>query len=81
MSRARTAGRLQGRNVHPDVLRFCRAELLADNYFHAVQEAVKSVADKMRTRTGLTDDGAALVDRVLGGEPPLLSINPPFDAK
>lgn len=67
---------LEGRGVHPDVLRFCRAELLADNYFHAVQEAVKSVADKIRTRTGLTDDGTALVDRALGGEPPLLAINP-----
>ena len=66
---------LEGRGVHPDVLKFCRAELLADNYFHAVQEAVKSVADKMRSRTGLTDDGAALVDRVLGGDPPLLAIN------
>ncbi|QQS13916.1 MAG: TIGR02391 family protein [Rhodospirillales bacterium] len=67
---------LEGRGVHPDVLKFCRAELLADNYFHAVQEAVKSVADKMRTRTGLTDDGASLVDRVLAGDPPLLAINP-----
>lgn len=66
---------LEGRGVHPDVLKFCRAELLADNYFHAVQEAVKSVADKMRTRTGLTDDGAGLVDRVLAGDPPLLAIN------
>ncbi len=66
---------LEGRGVHPDVLKFCRAELVADNYFHAVQEAVKSVADKMRGRTGLTDDGAALVDRVLGGDPPLLVIN------
>lgn len=67
---------LEGRGVHPDVLKFCRAELLADNYFHAVQEAVKSVADKLRSRTGLTDDGAALVDRALGGDPPLLAINP-----
>lgn len=66
---------LEGRGVHPDVLKFCRAELLADNYFHAVQEAVKSVAEKMRTRTGLSDDGGTLVDRVLGGDPPLLSIN------
>ncbi|MEZ5936203.1 MAG: TIGR02391 family protein [Alphaproteobacteria bacterium] len=66
---------LEGRGVHPDVLKFCRAELLADNYFHAVQEAVKSVADKMRSRTGLTDDGSTLVDRVLGCDPPLLAIN------
>ncbi|RTL82846.1 MAG: TIGR02391 family protein [Hyphomicrobiales bacterium] len=67
---------LTTRGVHPDVLRFCREELLADNYFHAVMEAVKSVADKIRTRTGLTDDGAVLVDRALTGDPPMLAINP-----
>lgn len=32
---------LSTRGVHADVLRFCRAELVADNYFHAVLEAVK----------------------------------------
>lgn len=67
---------LETRGVHADVLRFCRAELLADDYFHAVLEAVKSVADKMRVRTGLTDDGGTLVDRVLGGDPPMLAVNP-----
>jgi len=29
------------RKVHPDVLRFCRAELLQENYFHAVFEATR----------------------------------------
>jgi uncharacterized protein (TIGR02391 family) len=67
---------LTTRGVHPDVLRFCREELLADNYFHAVMEAVKSVADKLRARTGLIDDGAPLVDRALSGDPPMLAINP-----
>jgi hypothetical protein len=37
------AGRLRRalsqRNVHADVLHFCRAELLQENYFHAVFEA------------------------------------------
>lgn len=66
---------LEGRGVHADVLKFCRAELLSDDYFHAVQEAVKSVADKIRIRTGLTDDGSTLVDRVLSGNLPLLAIN------
>ena len=67
---------LELRSVHPDVLKFCREELLAENYFHAVLEATKSVADKLRKRTGLTDDGATLIDRSLGGEVPLLAINP-----
>lgn len=63
------------RNVHPDVLRFCRAELVADNYFHAVLEAVKSIADKIRGKTGLSEDGSALVDQAFGGAAPMLSIN------
>lgn len=67
---------LTNRGVHPDVLKFCREELVADNYFHTVLEAVKSVADKLRARTGLTDDGVTLVDRALGGSPPMLGINP-----
>ncbi len=66
---------LSSRGVHPDVIKFCRAELLADNYFHAVLEAVKSVAEKIRHRTGLTDDGGALIDRALTGAPPMLAIN------
>ncbi|CAN5552409.1 hypothetical protein BH23BAC4_BH23BAC4_01650 [soil metagenome] len=66
---------LTARGVHPDVLRFCRAELVADDYFHAVLEATKSIADKLRTCTGLTVDGAILVDRALGGDPPMLAIN------
>src|SRR5882762_5101597 len=60
------AGRLRSelsrRRVHPDVLKACRAELLQDNYFHAVLEATKSVAEKIRQRTGLTTDGHKLVD-------------------
>lgn len=54
------------RKVHPDVLKFCRAELVVDNYFHAVFEATKSVAEKLREKTGLTTDGAPLVDGALG---------------
>jgi uncharacterized protein (TIGR02391 family) len=66
---------LTARGVHVDVLRFCRAELLTDNYFHAVLEATKSIAAKLRERTGLTDDGATLVDRALSGDLPMLAIN------
>ena len=66
---------LIARKVHPDVLRFCRAELLQDNYFHAVFEAAKSVADKIRDKTGLTSDGSKLVDEAFGGKEPLLAFN------
>jgi uncharacterized protein (TIGR02391 family) len=71
----RLRAKLQARAVHPDVLAFCRAELMQENYFHAVLEATKSVAAKLRQRTGLTADGGELVDRALGGDRPLLAIN------
>jgi len=62
----RLRSELQRRHVHHDVLGFCRAELLQNNYFHAVFEATKSVADKIRSRIGLTGDGAELVDQAFG---------------
>jgi uncharacterized protein (TIGR02391 family) len=58
--------KLLDRGVHADVLRFCRAELVQGNYFHAVLEAAKSVAQKIRDRSGLTSDGAELVDEAFG---------------
>ena len=67
---------LEQQNVHPEVLRFCATEWLVDDYFHAVQEAVKSVMDKLRKLTGLTTDGGELVSFVLGGDTPMLAINP-----
>jgi uncharacterized protein (TIGR02391 family) len=57
---------LLSRGVHGDVLIFCRAELLQENYFHAVLEAAKSVAQKIRDKSGLTSDGADLVDEAFG---------------
>ncbi len=67
---------LTARGVHPDILTFCRAELVADNYFYAVFEATKSIAHKLRTKAGLTVDGTGLAERALGGNPPMLAINP-----
>lgn len=56
---------LMRRGIAGDVLRFCRPELLEGNYFHAVFEATKSVAQKLRDRTGLVLDGHALVEQAL----------------
>lgn len=63
------------RNIHPDVLLFCKAELLQDNYFHAVFEATKSVADKIRDMSGITTDGSALVDEAFSTKYPLLALS------
>jgi uncharacterized protein (TIGR02391 family) len=68
---------LTRRRVHADVLRFCHAELLVENYFHATFEAAKSVADKIRRLTGLSGDGVQLVDQAFarGATGPYLLFN------
>lgn len=71
----RLRAELQRRGVHPEVLKFCRAELLQQNYFHAVLEATKSVAEKIRDRTGLTGDGVEIIDAAFGLKGPRLAIN------
>ncbi len=77
------AGRLHSalvlRKVHEDVLIFCKAELLQENYFHAVFEAMKSIAAKIRKLSGLTTDGAQLVETAFSlgkNDSPILAINP-----
>jgi uncharacterized protein (TIGR02391 family) len=67
--------KLKDRDVHPDIIKFCKSELLQDNYFHAVFEATKSVADKIRNMAGLTGDGAELIDSTFGINSPILIIN------
>ena len=76
--RARTLrSTLASRGVHADVLSFCRAELLEENYFHAVLEATKSVAEKIRRRSDLTTDGAELAQEAfgLGATGPILALS------
>ncbi|MFG1304661.1 TIGR02391 family protein [Xanthobacter autotrophicus] len=77
VARAR-AGRLkaalEGRIVHAEVLNYCRAELLDENYFHAVFEATKGVAERIRLLSGLTGDGADLVNKAFAGQQPVLAL-------
>lgn len=45
------------------------------NYFHAVLEAVKGVAERVRQMSGLQSDGAELVNDAFGMKAPILAIN------
>ena len=67
--------KFQGRSIHPEVLKYCRVELLQDNYFHAVFEATKGLAERIRELSGIQADGAALIDRVFAIDRPILAIN------
>ncbi len=74
----RLESQLRQRNVHSDILKFCNAEIVAENYFHAVFEAMKSITSKIRTFSGLTGDGAQLVEDAFSfskSGSPILAIN------
>lgn len=64
--------KVASRNLHAHLLYFCRAELLQENYFHAILEASKSIASMIRAKTGLVTDGALLIDEAFSGSSPLL---------
>ncbi len=68
---------LRRRNVHAEVIRFCDAEIIANNYFHAVFEAMKSISSRVRQLSGETSDGAKLVDAAFGmnAGPPKVAVN------
>lgn len=66
---------LTGYGVHSEVLKCCRDELLAQDYFHAVQEAAKSLCDRVRTMSGLTTDGAALFNTAFAVNSPYIAYN------
>ena len=67
--------KIKGRNLHPKVLEYCRAELLQNNSFHAVLEAAKGLARRIQEMSGSSKDGAALVDEVFSRREPLLAFN------
>lgn len=66
---------LEDRHAHLETLKYCREELLDDNYFHAVLEAIKGVAERIRNLSGLTSDGADLVTTAFSVKSPILGIN------
>lgn len=71
----RLKNKLEIRNCHPKIFEYCRAELVAQNYFHTVFEAVKSLAEEIRQRTNLTEDGSELIDKAFSLKNPLIKIN------
>ena len=67
--------KMQGRDMHPRVLVYCKAELLQGNYFHAVFEASKGLAEHIREKSGSAKDGVTLVDEVFAKNDPILAFN------
>lgn len=65
------------RAVRSDALMFCRAEIVPENCFHAVFEAMKRISARIRTLSGLSKDGVVPVHeefRQQYGSPPMAII-------
>lgn len=70
--------KLMDRNIHPEILKYAKKELLIDNnYFHSVFESCKGVCERIRELSGLTSDGSRLIDDAfgIGGNHPVLAFN------
>ena len=67
---------LENRSTHSQVFKYCTPEILHDDYFHIVEEAVKGLFERVRDISGVNnEDGAGLIDKVLGEKSPIILIN------
>jgi len=67
--------KLKQRGVHSEVLKYCTKELLAENYFHGILEAAKSLSNRTRELSGVEKDGSDLFNSVFSVKNPVLQIN------
>lgn len=70
--------KIHGIGIHRDILPFCEEEWLKENYFHAILEITKSVAEKLRQKSGYQSDGSDLIDDCFGlgkDKKPMLAFN------
>ena len=67
--------KFKDRKIHCEVEKYCKQELMQDNYFHAVFEAVKGLAQRIRDISGVQEDGAHLVDKVFSIDKPIVAFN------
>lgn len=66
---------LVNRNAHAEVLKYCTAELVANDAFHAIFEACKGLFERIRSLSGATLDGTQLIESVFSGTMPILALN------
>ena len=67
--------RLKTQGAHTMVFSYCNAELLANNYFHAVLESSKGLVKRIQDLAGVTYDGQNLMEKVFCDNDPIMIIN------
>ena len=63
---------VEKRKAHSEILNYCKAELLQNNYFHAVFEANKGLFQRIRDLSGSKEDGNKLIEQVFSSNPVLI---------
>ncbi len=67
--------KLSDRNIHEEVKKYCIKDYLRKDYFDAVFEAAKGVAQRVRDITGLSSDGGTLFQNAFSKKDPYLYFN------
>lgn len=66
---------LDKRNAHTEIFKYCKAELLQNNYFHSVLEANKGLFQRIRDLSNVQTDGNTLIEQVFSSNPILIINN------
>ena len=66
---------LYNRAIHSEVQRYCIEDYLQKDYYDAVFEAAKGLAERVREITGLSTDGGALFQTAFAKKDPYLFFN------
>lgn len=66
---------LEKRKAHREVFKYCKAELLQNNYFHSVLEANKGLFQRIRDLSNIQTDGNTLIEQVFSTNPILIINN------
>lgn len=67
--------KLEQRDTHSMIFQYCKSELLQNNYFHAVFEAMKGLMQRIRMLSVSSLDGANLIENIFSKNNPVLIIN------
>lgn len=70
--------KVHGIGIHAEIIPYCEEEWLKENYFHAILEITKSVAERLRQKSQYKTDGTILIDECFGlgkEKQPMLAFN------
>lgn len=67
---------LKKRGTHQQVFKYCTPEILSQDYFHVIEEAIKGLFNRIKELSSCyTEDGAVLIDKVMSEKNPCILIN------